>query len=390
MEKFLKEESIYIAHTYSRQPIVLVEGKGSKVKDINGKEYLDFFSGIAVSNIGHCHPEVVKAIQKQAEILMHTSNLYYTKPQIELAKLLYQVSGGYQSFFCNSGAEAVEAAIKLARKHTNNPEIIAAKNSFHGRTLAALSATGQDKYKQGFDPLPSGFKHVPYGDFKALKKKISKQTAAVMLEPIQGEGGVVIPPARYLEDVARECRDKGVLLIFDEVQTGFGRTGSMFAWQGINVEPDIFTLAKAMGGGVPIGAMLAKEKIMKSFQPGDHASTFGGNPVTCAASKAAIQTIIEENLSERAQLLGTKLLRGLQKLQKKHRIIKEVRGRGLLIGVEMSINCKEVVARARDMHLLVNCTHENVIRLAPPLIIEEEHIDQALLKLDRALAGERK
>ena len=262
MEEFEREEEALIANTYTRQPIIIVKGEGPWVWDCDGRKYLDCYSGIAVNNLGHCHPDVVKAIKEQAERLIHTSNIFYTEPQLMLARVLARESGGYKSFFCNSGAEANEAAIKLVRKFAGSGEIITATDSFHGRTIATISATGQSKYQQGFEPLLEGFRHVSFGDAGAIEDVVTEETAAVMLEPIQGEGGVVVPPEDYLKDVAAICEKKGVLLVLDEVQTGFGRTGEMFAWQDSDVEPDIFTVAKAMGGGMPIGAMLAKPGVM--------------------------------------------------------------------------------------------------------------------------------
>ncbi len=256
------EDEKYIAKTYKRQPIALVKGEGAAVWDSEGREYVDCFAGLAVSNVGHSHPKVVAAIKAQAEKIMHTSNVYYVLPQIELAKLLYEISGGYKSFFCNSGAEANEAAIKLVRKYTKKSEIICAENSFHGRTITTLGATGQEKYKKDFGPMPKEFKHVEYGSIRELKSSLTDDTAAVMLEPIQGEGGVVVPPGDYLKRVRRLCDENDILFVLDEVQTGFCRTGKMFAWQLFGIEPDIFTVAKAFGGGFPIGAMLAKPGIM--------------------------------------------------------------------------------------------------------------------------------
>ena len=375
---YAKEEKRLIAGTYARQPLLILKGRGAIVEDDRGRKYIDCFSGIAVNNVGHCHPKVVEAIQRQAETLIHTSNLYYTEPQLRLAGLLHKVSGGYQSFFCNSGAEANEAAIKLVRKFTGKSEIIAAENSFHGRTLATLSATGQDKYKKAFKPLPVGFKHVPFGDAGAIKKRVSEKTAAVLLEPIQGEGGVMVPPEGYLKEVAEICGEEGILLVLDEVQTGFGRTGEMFAWQGVGVKPDIFTLAKALGGGIPIGAMLAKKEVMAAFKPGDHASTFGGNPVTTAAAAAAIEVILKEGLVKRSRDMGRYLIQGLRRLKKTYPFISEVRGRGLMIGLELNRPCQVLVDRAREKGLLLNCTHGNVLRFTPPLVIEKEQIDTIL------------
>jgi len=384
MREWLQKEKRFIVQTYRRQPIAIVDGKGAVVRDDKGRSYLDMFSGICVNNLGHCHPKVVEAVSAQTRRLMHVSNLYYTLPQIELAELLASAAGNYKSFFCNSGAEANEAAIKLARKRTGKAEIIAAENSFHGRTLATLAATGQDRYKKGFEPLPQGFVHVPYGEHRAIEKAFTGNTAAVMLEPIQGEGGVVVPPESYLKEVERLCRREGALLIIDEVQTGFGRTGSLFAWQQAGIEPDIFTLAKAMASGLPIGAMLAREEVASGFGYGDHASTFGGNPVACAAAVATLKVILEERLAERAAELGSFLLSELRRLKEKHSFVREVRGRGLLLGIELEMPCGEMVDRLREKGVLVNCTHDNVLRLAPPLVITREELERGLRALEEA------
>ncbi len=379
------EDERYIARTYKRQPIALVKGDGAKVWDFEGKEYIDCFAGLAVLNVGHSHPKVVRAITVQAEKIMHTSNVYYILPQIELAKLLHDISGGYRSFFCNSGAEANEAAIKLVRKYTKKSEIICAKNSFHGRTITTLSATGQEKYKKDFGPMSREFKHVEYGNIRELESAITDDTAAVMLEPIQGEGGVVVPPEGYLEDVRRLCDETRTLFVLDEVQTGFCRTGAMFAWQLFGVEPDIFTVAKALGGGFPIGAMLAKPEIMDTFRAGDHASTFGGAHLACTAAKAALEVMLEEDLAKRAGELGGYLKERLETLKEKHSIIKEIRGHGLMVGMEMDIPCSDIVDLARRRGLLINCTHDTVIRFLPPLVIEKYQLDRALEILDEVL-----
>jgi acetylornithine/N-succinyldiaminopimelate aminotransferase len=384
MDIFEKDKR-YLAGCYTRQPMALVKGRGATVWDAKGQEYIDCFSGLAVLNTGHCHPRVVEAIRRQASEIMHTSNLYYVIPQIELAELLHRVTGGYKSFFCNSGAEANEAAIKLVRKHTGKKEIICAANSFHGRTLATLSATGQKKYHQGFEPMLPEFKHVPYGDIGEIKRAVTEDTAAVLLEPIQGEGGVIIPPENYLTRVREICDEKGILLVLDEVQTGLGRTGELFAWQLFGVNPDIFTLAKALGGGFPIGAMLARDGIMQSFKPGNHASTFGGNHLACAAAKAALETIIEEELPQRAKELGAHAIKRLEELKKRHPIIKEVRGRGLMIGIELREGCGDVVERAREKGLLINCTADRVLRLLPPLVIGWMELERAIQILDDVL-----
>ncbi|MFH1773854.1 MAG: aspartate aminotransferase family protein [Methanobacteriota archaeon] len=385
---FEKDEK-YLAQTYRKQPIALVEGRGAIVKDSEGRKYIDCFSGLAVLNVGHSHPKVLRAINEQAKKIVHTSNLYYILPQIELAELLYKISGGYKSFFCNSGAEANEAAIKLVRKYTGKSEIIAAKNSFHGRTILTLSATGQEKYKKGFEPLCREFSHVEFGSIEELRNAVGDKTAAVLLEPIQGEGGVILPPKDYLREVRELCNEEGILLVLDEVQTGFGRVGEIFAWKLFKVKPDIFTVAKALGGGFPIGAMLAKPEIMDAFQKGDHASTFGGNHLACAAAKAAVEAILEERLAERAKKLGSYFKASLEKLKEKHEVIKEVRGCGLMIGVELSIECADVVDKAREKGVLLNCTSDKVVRFLPPLVVEKEQLDKVVATFDRVLAGEK-
>ncbi|WP_456473966.1 acetylornithine transaminase [Candidatus Pyrohabitans sp.] len=374
-----------VAQTYTRQPVAIAEGRGAVVKDIQGREYIDCIAGIAVLSVGHSHPKVLSALNKQASKLMHVSNLYYTQPQVELARKLCELTSGYKSFFCNSGTEAVEAAIKLVRKHTGKREIIAARNSFHGRTLGSLSATGQEKYRRAFEPLVPGFAHVEYGSIEALRSAITRDTGAVLLEPIQGEAGVVVPPEDYFKEVRELCDERGVLLVLDEVQTGIARTGTLFAWQGLGIEPEIFTLAKALGAGFPIGAMLAKPEIMHAFSPGDHASTFGGNPLACAVAKAVLEIVEEEQLARRARELGDYFMAELKKLQEKHEVIKEIRGRGLLIGMELSIPCGEIVAEGLKEGLLLNCIHDTVLRFAPPLVITRGQIDEVCSRLDRIL-----
>ncbi|MDP6613232.1 MAG: acetylornithine/succinylornithine family transaminase, partial [Candidatus Hydrothermarchaeota archaeon] len=328
---------------------------------------------------------VVEAVTEQAAEIMHSSNVYHIIPQVELAELLYRVTGGYKSFFCNSGAEANEAAIKLVRKYKGKSKIIAAKNSFHGRTIATLSATGQEKYKRNFEPLCKEFTHVKFGDMEDLEQALTKETAAVMLEPIQGEGGVVVPSQDYLLDVRKLCDENNVLLILDEVQTGFGRMGELFAWQLYKIKPDIFTVAKALGGGFPIGAMLAREDVMDVFKVGDHASTFGGNHLACTVAKAALEVIIEEKLPQRAEKLGEYLMSRLMELQGNHEVIRDVRGRGLMVGIELKKNGSYVVEAARERGVLLNCTHENVVRLLPPLVVKKEQLDRVVKVLDEVL-----
>jgi len=383
---FIEEERKYIAQTYSRQPVLVDSGSGAWVKDSEGKTYLDFFSGLAVNNAGNSNRRIINAVCRQAKKFVHTSNVYYTLPQIELAKKLYRLSGGYKSFFCNSGAEANEAAFKLARKFTGREKIIAAQNSFHGRTFAALSATGQEKYKKGFGELVRNFSHVNYNITKELENAVDKKTAALILEPVQGEGGVIPAKKEYLKAAQELCEDNKALLILDEVQTAMGRCGEIFAFKLFGVEPSIFTLAKALGGGLPLGAMLAKEEVMSAFQPGSHASTFGGNPVACAASLELIKIIEEEKLCKNAKTLGEYLKSKLKSMKRKFSIIKDVRGLGLMIGIELGMPCKEIVNKAREKGLLINCTHENVIRLLPPLIIGKKEADKALGIIEECLS----
>ncbi|MGZ7210175.1 MAG: acetylornithine/succinylornithine family transaminase, partial [Methanobacterium sp.] len=374
-EEIMELDKKYVIPTYARQPIALKEGKGALVKDFEGNTYIDCFAGIAVNNVGHTHPKVVEAICNQAKKLIHTSNVYYTEPHVELAKLLADITIHDKSFFANSGAEVNEGAVKLARKFTGKGEIIVMENSFHGRTLAMVTATGQHKYKKGFEPLPTGFKHVDYGDVQAVIDNITDDTAAVMVEPIQGEGGVIMPPEGYLKELRKICTENDILLIFDEIQTGFGRTGEMFASDLYNVDPDITTVAKALGGGFPIGAILAGEEIADAFEPGNHGTTFGGNPLACAAAIAAINAIIDENMVIKAKENGGYLKYKLEEQAKLYGIVEEVRGVGMMLGMELSINCGEIVNEARERGVLINCTADTVLRLLPPLIIDKGQID---------------
>ncbi|MEK7271869.1 MAG: aspartate aminotransferase family protein, partial [Nitrospirota bacterium] len=333
--------------------------------------------------LGHCHPKVVIALQKQAQRLIHVSNLYYIEPQIKLAKLLVEHSCADKAFFCNSGSEANEAAIKLTRKYAKEHigvdkyEIISALGSFHGRTLAALSATGQEKLQKGFEPLVPGFKHIPFNDINALKKAITNHTCAVLLEPIQGESGIKMPAEGYLKEVRNICDEHGLLLIFDEVQTGIGRTGKFFAYEHFGVDPDIITLAKGLGGGVAIGAMLATDHIAASFQPGSHAATFGGNPLACASAIATIETLLEDGfILDNCRRMGEYLRNGLEKLKRDYSsMIVDIRGIGLMIGMELTNPCAPIVNLCAEGGVLVNCTAGNVLRFLPPLIVTEKDID---------------
>lgn len=393
-ESILATGQKYVMNTYGRLPMALVEGSGVRVWDAEGKKYLDFLSGIAVNALGHCPPQVSEAIAEQAKHLIHCSNLYWIEPQVKLAKVLVKNSVADKVFFCNSGAEANEAAIKLARKyakHRYGPEkveIITAHNSFHGRTMGAITATGQPKYQEDFKPLVPGFKYVPYDDIAALEKAISDSTCAVMLEPIQGESGVRVPSQDYLLKVQELCKAKGVLLILDEVQTGAGRTGKPWAYEHFGVEPDIFTSAKGLGGGFPIGAMLAKDEVAQYFQPGDHASTFGGNPLACAAALATIETLINQDVLANVEKVGAYLEDKLKSLAHKFPFITEIRGKGLMLGAQLDREGKDIVARCLDKGLLINCANGNVLRFVPPLNITELHVDEAVSILKEVLEME--
>jgi acetylornithine/N-succinyldiaminopimelate aminotransferase len=374
----------YLMQTYARQPISILRGRGSKVYDLEGREYVDFVGGIAVNILGHGHPDLVQAIQRQAAQLIHTSNLYYTEPQVKLAQVLVDHSFADRVFFCNSGAEANEAAIKLARRYGHEKhgadrfEVITMKNSFHGRTLATLTATGQEKVQKGFEPLMPGFAYAPFNDFGAIETMASEKTAGIMLEPIQGEGGVHVADRQYLKNLREFCTQRDILLIFDEVQTGMGRTGTLFAYEQLGVEPDIMTLAKGLGGGVPIGACLAKESVAAVFTPGVHASTFGGNPLACAAALAVCRVLLEGRLLDQARRMGEYLAKGLAECKDRHRVVREVRGLGLLQGMELDIDAKTVVADCLVRGLLVNATGERVLRFVPPLVITQREIDRLI------------
>jgi acetylornithine/N-succinyldiaminopimelate aminotransferase len=382
-EDIKKAEEKYFINTFTRQPLVLEKGHGTVVYDIEGNKYLDFFAGIAVNNVGHTHPKVVNAIKKQSEKLIHISNIYYNEPSIELAENLVRLSKLDKVFFANSGAEANEGAIKLALKYTGKTEIIAANNSFHGRTIATLTATGQEAYKKDFTAtLPKGFKHVPFGDIEAIKNEITDNTAAILIEPIQGEGGVNIAPRGFFEELSKLCKENNILLILDEIQTGFGRCGTMFAHELFGIKPDIMTVAKALGGGVPIGAILATKEVATGFNPGDHGTTFGGGPLICAAANGTLEAIIEESLVENSKKMGDYFKNKLLNLKDKYDLIREVRGCGLMIGMELTQPGSEIVNDLREEGFLINCTAGNVLRFLPPLIICEEEIDQLIDVLD--------
>lgn len=380
----------YVIPCYNKTPLVLQRGDGIRVWDAHGEEYLDFFPGWAVSGVGHCHKRVVEAIKRQAERLIHVSNNYYHELQGVLAEEIIRHSFPGKVFFCNSGAEANEAAFKLARKfgHSEKYEIITMERSFHGRTLAAIAATGQPKFREGFEPVTPGFVTVPFNDFAALEKAITPKTAAIMFEPIQGEGGIRVADQQYLSSVRRLCNDKKILLILDEVQTGMGRTGRMFCYKNFGVEPDIMTLAKSLGGGFPIGAMIAKKEISDLLQPGSHATTFGGSPLACAASLAVFEAIEKEKLLSNVVITSSHLFKKLNELKRKHSLIKDVRGMGLMVGAELKIEGKGVYEECLKRRLLINCTQGNVLRLMPPLVVKEKEIDRAVEILDEVLMAE--
>ncbi len=380
-----------IAKTYKRFPIVITNGKGCSLWDTEGKKYIDFVSGIAVCNLGHAHPKVSEALSKQADILLHVSNLYYTEPQIELACRLTENSFADRVFFCNSGAEANEAAIKLARKYFKDKgekeryRIVTMEKSFHGRTMATLSATGQEKIRKGFEPILEGFDHIPFNDIDALQKSIGPSTCAVLLEPIQGEGGVRCPDPDYLKAVRRLCDETEVLLIFDEIQTGMGRTGKFFAYEHFGIEPDIMTLAKALANGLPIGAMLAREEVAEVFGPGSHASTFGGTPIVTAASVQVVKVLLEENIIHHCAKIGAYFKERLSGLKAKHESIVDVRGMGLLLGMKLEMEGDTIVKSCMEKGFLINCIQGNILRFIPPLIIEKEEIDALIACLDEVL-----
>ena len=367
---------------------MLTKGEGCTVQDAEGGTYTDFVAGIAVCNLGHAHKGVAKAISDQARRLVHVSNLYYTEPQIELAEWLIGHSFADRVFFSNSGAEANEAAIKLARKYYKDQEsperfrIITMGGSFHGRTMATLSATGQDKIKKGFEPLLDGFDIVPFNDLDAVDRAITDKTCAIMLEPIQGEGGVRCPQPGYLEGLRKICDSKGLLLIFDEVQTGMGRTGKLFAYEHFGLAPDIMTLAKALANGLPMGAMLAKGHVAKSFGPGSHATTFGGTPLVASAAMAVARALLDESILENCKEMGQYFTSQLSDLKAKYGFIREVRGKGLLVGLDLTCEGAPFVKGCMKKGFLINCTQEHVLRFIPPLIIQEKEIDALIVCLD--------
>jgi len=376
-EEAVSKDAKHVFQTYGRQPIVITRGKGALVWDANGREYIDCVAGIAVNNVGHCHPRVVAAIKEQAERLIHTSNLYYNDLQPVLAEKLSQLSGMDRVFFANSGTESIEAALKLARKETGNKGFIATEHCFHGRTMGALSITHKAKYRQPFEPLVPGAQFVPYGDAQAIRDTMDSDTAAVILEPVQGEGGVNIPPKDYLKEVKKICDKAGVVLIFDEVQTGMGRTGKWFGKDHFDVQPDIMCVAKGIAGGFPMGVMMATEEMAKAFGKGDHASTFGGSPLACAAALGTIQAIEEDKLVERSREMGDYMMKELTKHCKQD-YVDHVRGLGMMIGVQLRKDGNSLVEQARNKGVLINVASDTVIRLVPPFVITKEQVDSVV------------
>jgi len=387
-----QDASQYLTPNYGRFPITLVKGQGSRVWDDAGNSYLDFVAGIAVNTLGHAHPAMVDTITKQASTMLHCSNLYFNPQQNQLAKKLVELSALDKVFFCNSGAEANEAAIKLVRKYFHDQglqkhSVITATQSFHGRTMQTIAATGQDKVKAGFAPLPAGFQHVPLNDLQALEAAINDSTAAIMLEPLQGEGGVNLANIEYLEAVRKLCNDKGILLIFDEIQTGIGRCGTMFAFEKAGVKPDILTLAKGLGGGVPIGAMLATNNVGKSLSAGSHGTTFGGNPMSCAAALTVLDVIEQEDLLANVLARSTQLQAGLQKLVDTYAIFEEVRGDGLLLGIKANIEVAPIINACLSNGLMVLAAGPQVLRFLPALNISEAEITEGLDILNQSIKG---
>ncbi|NJN27795.1 MAG: aspartate aminotransferase family protein [Cyclobacteriaceae bacterium] len=371
--------------SYRRFPLTLIKGRGTRVYDTEGKSYLDALAGIAVNNVGHCHPKVVSAIKEQAENLIHVSNLYYNIPQSTLANLLTEVSGFDRVFFCNSGLEANEAALKIVRKYGQEKgktgPVVYFTGCFHGRSIATVTM-GKKDFQKGFGPMPQGFMELPYNDMEALDQ-IADDTKAIFVECVQGEGGVNIGQKDFLRKIGQICKEKEILLVVDEVQTGMGRTGKMFAYEHFDIEPDIITLAKGLGAGMPIGAVLANSAIAKVIQPGDHGSTFGGNPVSCAAAIASLEVILEDGLLENASETGTYLLNKIKELARDYGFIKEVRGVGLMIGIDFDTQCRSVAVQMMEQGLLVSCTALHVIRIVPPLILSIEEADEIVSILSR-------
>ena len=383
-QELIKIEDDYFINTFTRQPIVLDHGEGVKVTDIDGNEYLDMFAGIAVNCLGHNHPALVKAIQDQAEKLIHISSIYYNEPSLIYAKRLVDKTGFDRIFYANSGAEANEGAIKLAIKYTGKSEVISTIESFHGRTSMTLAATGHADYQEPFKAiLPNGFINVEYNNIEALKDAVNENTAAIIVEPIQGEGGVNVPDKEYLKEIEKICKENNIVFIVDEVQAGFGRCGTLFAHELFDVKPDIMTMAKGIGGGVPMGGILATEKVASAFVPGDHGTTFGGGPLVCAAANAVLDVFESDNILDNVNEVGDYFISELKKLDKD--VIADVRGKGLMVGLELTKPGAEYVDKFREAGFLINCTAGNVLRFVPPLIITKAEIDEFVKALDEIL-----
>jgi acetylornithine/N-succinyldiaminopimelate aminotransferase len=390
----MERAKAHLLQNYKQQPVVLERGQGTRVWDADGRAYLDLLGGIATLPFGHCHPEITAAVKAQLDRLWHVSNVFYSEPQVALAEKLVEASGLERAFFCNSGAEANEALIKLARKvqkdrgRTERVEIVCFERSFHGRTLATVTATGQPRYQKGFEPLPAGFLHVPYGELPAVRRVVGERTAAVLVEPIQGEGGVRPAPEGFLASLRQLCNEVGALLLVDEVQTGMGRTGRMFAFQHAGIRPDGFSLAKGLGNGLPIGAMVCTEEAGRALQPGTHGSTFGGNPVTAAAGLATVTLAMDPERLASNRTLGEHFLAGLRALKaERPSEVVEVRGMGLLVGVELAFDAGPVVGRMRELGVLCNLAGERTVRFAPSFLVTREEIDQGVQALRRSLAS---
>ncbi len=393
-EEIIDRAKKRLVQNYKQQPVVLVKGEGCYVWDADGKRYLDLLAGIATCSMGHCHPQIVAAAVKQMQTLWHVSNVFYSEPQIALAERLTTASGlpGARAFFCNSGAEANEALIKLARRaqvgrgHPEKYELLSFESSFHGRTLATLTATGQPKYQAGFEPLPAGFRHVPYGDLAAVKAAIGPHTGAILVEPIQGEGGVRVAPEGFLKGLRTLCDERGLLLMIDEVQTGFGRTGKTFAYQHEGILPDAFSLAKSLGNGLPIGAMVCTDEASKALPSGTHGSTFGGNLVACAAACVAFDLACSEEAMAELRAKSDRLFEGARAIQARNPAkVKDVRGKGLLMGIEIEGGAADVVARCRGNGLLVNLAGEKTARFAPAFVATDAQLSEGLSLFERSL-----
>ncbi len=391
-KKIIQLTERHVAATYGRYSIALVRGKGMNVWDASGNKYLDFVAGVAVDSLGHCHPEIVRAIRKQAGQLLHVSNWFHIEPQARLAAEITRLSFGNKVFFCNSGTEAIEGAIKVARKffidqgQTGKTEIITTYKAFHGRTLGAMSATPQDKIQKGFGPLVPGFKYVPFNDIDAMKKAMTPNTCAVMVEPVQGESGVNIPDKKYIKELRKLCNERNVLLILDEIQTGFGRTGQLFAYQAFGVKPDIMTLAKGLGAGVPIGALVMTNRVANSLGPGTHGSTFGGNPLVCAAALASVGIVSQKDFLKNVRETGKYFLTQLKELSRKFPVIKNVRGMGLILAIDIDGSSPAIARDCMEQGILVNSIQSGTLRFIPPLIVSHKNIDTLIRVLTQSLA----